>query len=97
MSTDKSQIAHFLNLCDRVEVLSDIVHDEDHKMDFKTFDPLTESYYPCLEQFFGDIRKESDVVGIDAAFEEDAATFTARYADNSTKIFSYSKPQDGVM
>lgn len=96
MQSKDAQVARFLNLCDRVEILSDIVHDESHEMDMRKFDPLMDKYYPCLEQFFHDIRREEQVVGIDACFQVDGATFTARFADNSTKPFTYEQIDDTI-
>lgn len=96
MQSKKTQVARFLNLCDRVEVLSDIVHDESHVMDMKVFDPLMDQYYLCLDQFFQDIRRESQVVGIDASFQEKSATFTARFADDTTREFTYDKIDETI-
>lgn len=86
-----------LNLCDRVELLSDIVHDKvngEPVLDVDCFDKLMMPYYPCLESFFGDAKHETDVTSVNVSFQEDSATFTATYRDASTKTFRYDKPEE---
>lgn len=99
MRSQETNAKELLNLCDRVEVLSEIVHERGEngkELDLECFDNLMLGYYPCLESFFKDIKKEpkESITGLTASFTDDAATFTATFIDKSTKTFSYSKPQE---
>lgn len=91
MSSKQSQIAHFLDLCDRVEILSDIIKDKDRdEVDESCFQALMNQHYPCLEQFFRDMKQEtSHVISIKASFSEVSATFDVTYENNEVKPFSY--------
>ena len=86
-----------LNLCDRVELLSEIVHDRSSgqpELDVDCFDKLMMPYYPCLESFFIDAKQETDVVSVDVSFREDSVAFTAIYSDSTTKVFNYDRPEE---
>lgn len=91
MSSKQSQVAHFLDLCDRVEILSDIIKDEStHEVNEDCFQALMNEHYPCLEQFFRDMKGEQEhVVSIHASFSEASATFDVTYANQEVKPFIY--------
>lgn len=89
MALNDGQITEFLNLCDRVEVLGELVHDSSHQLDEERFNQLMERYYPSLEQFYFDVKGEKEVVAVDVEIAEDSAVFTATHSDGSTSHFSY--------
>lgn len=89
MDNKSNQITQFLNLCDRVEVLRELVHSGDNRLEADTFDALMEPYYPCLEQFFKDVKDDTDVTSITVEISEDSALFTTIHSDNSCKGYVY--------
>ena len=89
MALNDGQITEFLNLCDRVEVLGELVHDSQHQLDEERVNQLMERYYPSLEQFYQDVKDEIEVIAVDVDIAEDTATFTATHSDGRTSHFCY--------
>lgn len=89
MALNDGQITEFLNLCDRVEVLGELVHDSQHQLDEERFNQLMERYYPSLEQFYQDVKGETEVIAVNVEIAEDSATFTATHPDGTTSQYNY--------
>ena len=93
---EPNQVARFLDLCDQVELLDTIVHDADHVLDRACFDTLMSPFYPSLQQFFKDVKQESNITSIQAELNETSATFVAKFSDDTSKRFTYDKSDIGA-
>lgn len=91
MSRKNDQVAKFLDLCNRVEILSECIHDNAGAFDQNQLNGLMEKYYPSLESFFHDVRKEEKVTSIQAFLGAGKVIFTARFVDNTSKTFTYDQ------
>lgn len=87
----EAQVARFLNVCNRVEVLSECIHDKSGDINDMQLNGLMEKYYPSLESFFLDVKQEVDIISIDTFIGPDKVVFTAHYASQSAKTFTYNQ------
>ncbi len=87
----QAQVAQFLNLCNRVEVLSECIHEKSGSINDMQLNGLMEKYYPSLESFFLDVKEENQVVSIDTFIGPDKVVFTAHFASQETKTFTYNQ------
>lgn len=74
-----------------MEVLGEIVFDADHQIDVERFDSLMEQFYPSLEQFYQDIKGETNVTSIDVEITEGMAIFSVTHGDNSQQMYMYDR------
>ena len=95
MSRKRDQVAKFLDLGNRVEVLSECIHDAG-SLDMNQLNGLMEKYYPSLENFFRDIKSEEKVISIRAFLGMDKVIFTAQFDDKTSKTFTYTKLDEFV-
>lgn len=91
MQRSDPQAARLLNAIDRVEILSELVHDDQHVMDMDKFDALMTPYYPALQRFYRDLRKDDsdNIVGVEVQITEEEAVFTVRPDKGEPKEFRY--------
>lgn len=97
MENKANQITQLLDLCDRVEVLRELVHTPDKRLDENTFDALMTPYYPCLEQFFHDVKEDNGVTSIAVEITENQARFTTIHADNTCIGYVYDTLDEEAM
>lgn len=90
MSRKRDQVAKFLDLGNRVEVLSECIHDDVGSLDMNQLNGLMEKYYPSLENFFRDVKSEEKVISIRAFLGMDKVIFTAQFDDKTSKTFTYT-------
>lgn len=91
-----ASITKLLNLCDRVDVLDEIVCDDEHVLVRDRFDALMEPFYPSLENFFRDVKDEENIVAIQTSFTDTSVTFTTKFDDESEKVFTYDQTDDNA-
>lgn len=78
-----------LNLCDRVDVLSEIVHSKENPLDKETFDTFLEQYYPCFVSLCEELRTKPRAKHVTARLHETGAKFDVSFDDGTEEQFSY--------
>jgi hypothetical protein len=82
--------AHFLNLCDRLVIVSELVSDENHNLMGEVFDSLMDRGYPCLAQFCSDAWDIKDAVHLSVDVGEEDCTFAVTHADDTATLHTYA-------
>ena len=90
MQSPNDQIAHGLNICDRVEILSNIVMGRTDEIDLTLMEQLMEPYYPAFHKFCHAVLEEKKpIFQIDAIVHDAVITFVTSYEDGSVKDYTY--------
>lgn len=81
--------ARFLDMTDRVDVLSSIYRSCEGKEDSICFNAIMEEYYPALLHFYHECKKDDSVVFVQAFLEENAVTFVTTFEDGSCQDYHF--------
>lgn len=82
--------ARFLDMTDRVDVLSSIYRSCGGEEDSQCFNAIMEEYYPALLHFYQETcKKDGMVVSIQAFLEEDAVAFVTTFEDGSCQDYHF--------
>lgn len=88
MHDNHSEIAP-LNLCDRVEVLDEIISNPNTPFSADDFDGFLDFYYPCFVMLCEELRGKAKTEAIETTVNELGATFHVFYEGGEEATYEF--------
>lgn len=87
---EPSEIAH-RNLCDRVEVLDEIMHNSETPLSKEDVDLFLDRYYPSFVQLCKELRTRDHATSVQVSMQTESIDFQVTYESGKSETLSFSE------